>query len=84
MPRSRMISIRVSEMDYQALLAFSSGDERKTLSDLTREAIRRFLVHRHIGPTESSSSELADEMIVLQRRMMKLEIDMRRLAAIIG
>lgn len=73
-PRSRMISIRLSEAEYDELCRFSATTGARSLSDLAREAMRQLL---RTATDERLSSETAGgfqaQMDRLSRRIDELQ-----------
>ncbi len=71
--RSRMVSVRLSEDEYVALRKLCSTTGARSVSDLTRDAMRAFLA----GATGEESlhvrmDEVRDQMNYLGRRIDEL------------
>ena len=54
-PRSRMISVRLTEDEYSALLQLCSATGARSVSDLTRDAMRA-LLNKQVRETTPSGS----------------------------
>ena len=71
--RNRMISIRLSEEEYSALMRLRSAIGARSISDLTRDAMRVFLngAHRHelLG---SHTDEFREQLTALNRKIEEL------------
>jgi len=76
-PRSRMISVRLSEEEYLALRHLCSTTGARSVSDLTRDAMRNVLK----GPNreEASNGNLEE----FRAGMKNLETKVERLEALI-
>jgi metal-responsive CopG/Arc/MetJ family transcriptional regulator len=73
-PRSRMISVRLSQSEYEELCRLSTITGARSLSDLTRDAMRSFLeksAHEHLS-TEVLQGFQA-QMDRLSRRIDELQ-----------
>lgn len=70
--RSRMVSFRLSEQEYECLLALCSSRGARSLSDLARDTMQA-LLHDGQGDT------LATQVQQLHKRMDKLSLEMRHL-----
>jgi hypothetical protein len=72
-PRSRMISIRLSEEEYDGLCRLSAEIGAHSLSDLARDAMRRFL---RFSTQDRSLTGPADsvqiQMEIINRRIDEL------------
>jgi hypothetical protein len=77
--RSKMISFRLSEQEYQSLLELCAADGVRSLSDLARDAMHRVLSANGNGHKPQAVPEGADVQH-LHGRMMQLEGEIRRLA----
>ena len=76
-PRSRMISVRLSEDEYSALQDMCSTTGARSISDLTRDAMRALLS----GPTpESIRGKFFEEF---RTRLSKLDQRVEELAGLI-
>src|SRR5262245_32597455 len=73
--RSRMISFRVSEAEYDGLKTLCASEGARSVSDMARDAVHR-LVSNHSGPANHV------EMVVqlLQHRIEALDQEVRRLS----
>jgi hypothetical protein len=83
-PRSRMISIRLPEHCYQGLHNLSVSVGTRTLSDLARDAIERFLDTCRSNPSGQPAPPLQAELMELEGRVLKLEDDVKRLTEIVA
>lgn len=73
-PRSRMISVRLSEEEYSALLHLCSLTGARSVSDLTRDAMRTVLrsVNRGVALGDNLD-EFRAGMKSLERKIEQLE-----------
>ena len=73
-PRSRMISVRLSEEEYSALRHLCSLTGARSVSDLTRDAMRSVLkgVNRE-DPLGSNLEEFRADMRSLEKKVEQLE-----------
>ncbi len=73
-PRSRMISVRLSEEEYVALRRVCSLTGARSVSELTREAMRAVLkdVSRD-GPVGRDLDEFRADMKSLEKKVEQLE-----------
>ena len=73
-PRSRMISVRLSEEEYSALRHLCSLTGARSVSDLTRDAMRTVLrgMTREV-PLESNLEEFRAGMKNLEKKVEQLE-----------
>lgn len=73
-PRSRMISVRLSEEEYSALRHLCSLTGARSVSDLTRDAMRSVLrgMNRE-DPLTSHLDEFRAGMRSLERKVEQLE-----------
>lgn len=72
-PRSRMISIRLSEDEYSSLLRLCSTTGARSISELTRDAMRSILV----GPSHEDRislhlEEFRSQITKLERKVEEL------------
>lgn len=73
-PRSRMISVRLSEDEYSALRDLCSLTGARSVSDLTRDAMRTVL--RGVGredPTAGNLEEFRMDIKNLEKKVQQLE-----------
>jgi hypothetical protein len=72
-PRSRMISVRLSEAEYEELCRFSATTGARSLSDLARDAMRLLVkISNHdLSPTEGLGNFQA-QMDHVNRRIDEL------------
>jgi hypothetical protein len=74
MPRSRMISVRLSEEEYSALKHLCSMTGARSVSDLTREAMRAVLTGANRkDPIANDLDEFRAEMKNLEKKVEQLE-----------
>lgn len=74
--RSRMISVRLSEEEYLSLLNLCSVTGARSLSDLTRDAMRMLLRGaNHDDFLRISMEEFRTEMKTLDKKIEQLAID---------
>jgi hypothetical protein len=72
-----MISVRLSEEEYMALRRLCSTTGARSVSDLTRDAMRVFLNSMNRGDMlESSIDEFRLQMKSLNRRMEQLAAEL--------
>jgi hypothetical protein len=72
-PRSRMISIRLSEDEYDGLCRLSAATGAHSLSDLARSAMRLFLsVTTHERLLTDPTGPVQAQMEILHRRIDEL------------
>lgn len=72
-PRSRMISIRLSEEEYAGLCRLSAEIGAHSLSDLARDAMRTFLnASNHNRFLTGSSDSVQTQMEIINRRIDEL------------
>jgi predicted DNA-binding protein len=74
-PRKKMVSLRLSEDEYERLIALSSIKGAHSASDLARAAVCDFLVSNDDHPGSHGSVA-----VDLQRKVAKLEAEVRRLS----
>ena len=73
-PRSRMISVRLSEDEYSALIHLCSLTGARSVSDLTRDAMRTVL--RSVNREDSLGGNLDEfraDMKSLEKKVEQLE-----------
>ncbi len=72
-PRSRMISVRLSEEEYSALRELCSATGARSVSDITRDAMRVLLddVNR-VNTAGSRWDEFRSQMRILDKRIEQL------------
>ena len=81
-PRSRMISVRVSEEEYTALRRLCSLTGARSVSDITRDAMRAVL--RGVNREESIGGDLDEfraNMETLEKKVEQLEAKFSTLEA---
>jgi hypothetical protein len=72
--RSRMISVRLSEEEYAALLHLCSLTGARSVSDLTRDAMRAVVMRAsHDDPHGSALEEFRIGMKKLEKKIEQLE-----------
>lgn len=72
-PRSRMISVRLSEEEYSALRRLCSATGARSVSDLTRDAMRALLEGAHREhPLGSYVDEFRAQIHGLDQRIEEL------------
>ena len=59
--RSRMVSFRVSEVEYERLKAVCGTEEVRSVSDLARLAIHRLIADAGVKPPEQGSFRMLCE-----------------------
>lgn len=69
--RSRMISIRLSEDEYSALLNLCVTTGARSVSDLARDGLRRLIS----GPVDSSLSKLHADGLQSQIQLLNQRIE---------
>ncbi len=81
-PRSRMISVRLSEEEYSALRHLCSLTGARSVSDLTRDAMRTVLrgVNRE-DPHVVNLDEFRDHIRNLDNNLKSLDCKVEQLAA---
>lgn len=76
-PRSRMISIRLSEEEYLSLRRLCSATGARSISDLTRDAMQMLLRGAHgEGHNAPHMDELRAQMRKLDQRIEQLTVDL--------
>jgi hypothetical protein len=72
-PRSRMLSIRLSEEEYAGLCRLSAEIGAHSLSDLARDAMRMFLsVSAHDRFLNGAADSVQSQMEIINRRIDEL------------
>lgn len=71
--RSRMISFRLSEQEYESLLTLCSSKGARSLSDLARETMQALIYN-------GQEDGLASLVQHLRKRMDDLDLEVNRLA----
>ena len=72
-PRSRRISVRLSEDEYCALLKLCSAPGARSVSDFTRDAMRSLLTDPSLeGPLGSYVNEFRTQISNLDQRIEEL------------
>lgn len=74
-PRSRMISIRLSEEEYTALMGLCSSTGARSMSELTRDAMRSILHNNystHDTHLEGRLDEFRMQITRLERKLEEL------------
>ena len=74
--RSRMISFRLSEQEYEGLLNLCSVSGARSLSDLTRSTVQSLL-------PGGENHGLATVVKQLQARMTELDLEVKQLAQLV-
>jgi Arc/MetJ-type ribon-helix-helix transcriptional regulator len=77
-PRSRMISVRLSEEEYSALQQLCASTGARSVSDLTRDAMRSLLEGQLRG---NESASLIDEF---RSRLSDLDQKVEELAGLVA
>lgn len=75
-PRSRMISIRLSEEEYRALKRVCAASGARSVSDITRNAVRVLVMDK--GKREQA---LAIDLARCNAQLMNLDQELKRLAS---
>ena len=73
--RSKMVSFRLSEQEYESLVALCSECGARSLSDLARDAMRRL-----VGGSNGGILAPESEVRKLHGQMEELDREVRRLA----
>ncbi len=72
-PRSRMISVRLSEDEYSALQQLCASTGARSVSDLTRDAMRTLLNGKgHENSSLSFADEFRDRLTNLDQKIEEL------------
>lgn len=72
-PRTRMISVRLSQEEYLALRDICSITGARSVSDVTRDAVRSVLRAVHREETDFNPEELRAGLKSLEQRIDTLE-----------
>ena len=82
--RSKMISFRLSEQEYQSLLQLCATHGVRSLSDLARDALQRMLGANENNGNGPKPHDVPDgEVEQLHGRMQQLEGEIKRLAVMV-
>jgi|ERR1041385_5324272 hypothetical protein len=81
--RSRTVSVRLSEQEYQKLLSCCVNRGARSISDLTREAMQ-VLLAKSDGDGKGDGDGLENEMEKLHGRMRELDHEVKRLASLVA
>lgn len=76
-PRTRMISVRLSQEEYSALREVCSITGARSVSDLTRDAVSTVLRGTNREDSTTSLEEFRAGIKNLERRVEKLEAKLR-------
>lgn len=79
--RSKMVTFRLSEQEYQELLSCCLNRGARSLSDLAREALQGLLAS---GNGDGSGDGLEIEVEKLHGRMEQLDHELKRLASLVS
>jgi hypothetical protein len=83
--RSKIVSVRLSEQEYQELLSCCLSRGTRSLSDLAREAMQGLLASRNgNGNGRGSGDGLGVEVEKLHGRMEQLDHELKRLARLVN
>jgi len=85
--RSRTVSIRLSEQEYQKLLSCCVNRGARSLSDLGREAMQRLVARSDSDATGNGNRDGAGLEIELEKlhgRTQELEHEVKRLAGLVA
>ena len=77
--RSRMVSFRLSEEEYEGLMNICVTEGVRSLSDIAREAVFR-LLGNHVQPKK----DLETELRLLAERMAALDEEVKRLSGLVN
>ena len=81
-PRSKMISVRLSEEEYAALRELCSVTGARSVSDLTRDAMRALLNSRNQEePLRFLAGEFRDQLMSLDHKIEQLASEIANLLA---
>ena len=81
-PRSKMISVRLSEEEYAALRELCSVTGARSVSDLTRDAMRALLNSRNQEePLRFPAGEFRDQLMSLDHKIEQLASEIANLLA---
>ena len=78
--RSKIVSVRLSEQEYQELLSCCLNRGARSLSDLAREAMQGLLAS---GNGDGNGDGLEIEVEKLHGRMEQLDHELKRLARLV-
>jgi hypothetical protein len=78
--RSRIVSVRLSEQEYQELLSCCLNRGARSLSDLAREAMQGLLASRD---GDGNGDGLESEVEKLHGRMEQFDYELKRLASLV-
>lgn len=78
--RSKMVTFRLSEQEYQELLSYCLNRGTRSLSDLAREALQELLASSN-GDRNGDGLEI--EVEKLHGRMEQLDHELKRLASLV-
>ena len=83
--RSKIVSVRLSEQEYQELLSCCLSRGTRSLSDLAREAMQGLLASRDgNGNGHGNGDGLGVEVEKLHGRMEQLDHELKRLARLVN
>ena len=77
--RSRMVSFRLSEEEYEGLKHICMTAGARSLSDIARDAVQRLL-----GNATENKADNDAQLRVLYEKLDALELEVKRLAALVG
>ena len=77
--RSRMVSFRLSEQEYEHLLTLCSERGARSLSDLARDAMHALLLNGN-----GNGPGLETEVAKLNGRIEEFDRELKRLAGLVG
>ena len=77
--RSRMVSFRLSEEEYEGLKNVCMTAGARSLSDIARDAVQRLL-----GDATEKKADSDAQLRVLYQKLDALEAEVKRLAAVVG
>ncbi len=77
--RSRMVSFRLSEEEYEGLKHVCMTAGARSLSDIARDAVQRLL-----GNATQNKADSDAQLGVLYQKLGALEAEVKRLAAVVG
>ena len=82
--RSRIVSVRLSEPEYQELVSCCLSRGARSVSDLAREAMQGLLAGGHSdGNGNGNGNGLGIEVEKLHGRMEQLDHELKRLASLV-
>jgi Arc/MetJ-type ribon-helix-helix transcriptional regulator len=77
-----MISVRLSEEEYSALQQLCTTTGARSVSDLTRDAVRElFTGANQTGAPEMAANDFRSQMKVLERKIEQLASDITNMKA---